>query len=127
MVGYDDLAEVAPRVRLLGVVDVQRHAAGRHDGGEAHAALKLGAAHAHGVLGVGDDLTTGETKSDVGQKRALKSRRRATEERVAVTPGQNLILPRTRCVLLVTKLQTTVLVLRSLPGTGLYVALSTTI
>lgn len=52
----DDLTEVASRVRLLGVVDVQRDVAGGHAVGEADAAFKLGAAHAHGAFSVGDDL-----------------------------------------------------------------------
>lgn len=56
VVGNDDLTEVASRVGLLGVVDVQGDVAGWHGADEAHPALKLGAAHAHGAFGVGDDL-----------------------------------------------------------------------
>lgn len=52
----DDLTEVASRVRLLGVVDVQGHVTWGHAADETNTTLKLGAAHTHGVFCVGDNL-----------------------------------------------------------------------
>lgn len=52
----DNLTEVASRVGLLGVVDVQGDVVGWHAADKAHTAFKLVAAHTHGVFGVGNDL-----------------------------------------------------------------------
>lgn len=61
----DNLTEVASRVGLLGVVDVQGDVTGRHAAGKAHTALKLGAAHTHGAFGVGDDLKRHEKQASL--------------------------------------------------------------
>lgn len=54
--GVDDLADVAARVRLLGVVDKERHVEGGHPRLKANTAYKLRAAEADCVFSVGDDL-----------------------------------------------------------------------
>lgn len=57
--GQDHLARVPARVRLLGVVDEDRHVEGGHRMLEANAALELGFGGAHYVFSVGDDLHRG--------------------------------------------------------------------
>lgn len=59
----DDLTEVASRVGLLGVVDVQGDVAGWHAADKAHAAFKLVAAHTRGAFGVRDDLKRHEKQA----------------------------------------------------------------
>lgn len=61
----DNLTEVASRVGLLGVVDVQGDVAGWHAADKAHPAFKLVAAHTHGAFGVGDDLKRHEKQASL--------------------------------------------------------------
>lgn len=69
--GVDDLADVAARVRLLGVVDEERHVEGGHLRTKANTTYKLRGAESDGGFSVGDDLDK-ESNRESDNKKNLK-------------------------------------------------------